>query len=224
MRNRSREQLEAMVFKPTAGGFVYRAPAPWVFGQASNYLVDDAQKSEILAIMTPDVPAWRRAAVIGAIIGVPILWVCAVTALVWALSGHDEPTAGDFVAVLLLVLVPLVAMGFAALAWNAQVQLAKLAPIIARLAPSGDAITRTDLRRGMIRATSFGSLLAVILIFSANALVDAFALGMAVAQHRLATLSTALVTFNLVVALVMIAMYAGMVLKKAKGQVRAEQG
>lgn len=223
MRNRSREQLEAMIFKPTAGGFVYRAPAPWVFGQARNYVVDDAQKSEILAIMMPDMPAWRRAAVIAALIGIPILWVFAVTALMWALSGHDEPTGRDLLALLLLVLVPLVAAAYAALAWNARMKLAKLAPLIARLTPSDDAITNTDLRRGMIRATSFGSLLAVILIFAANALVDAFALGMAVAQHW-RTLSTALVGANLIVALVMIAMYAGMALKKANGQADAARG
>ena len=123
----------------------------------------------------------------------------------------------------LLALVPLAALAFAGLAWNARLQLARLAPIIARLAPSDDAITATDLRGGMIRATSFGSLLAVVLIFAANALVDAFVLGMAVAQHW-RTLSTALIALNLVVAIAMIAMYARMALRKANAQADAARG
>ena len=76
-----------------------------VFGGGRNSRVAGAQKAEIVAIMAPDVPAWRPAAVMAALILGPILWVCAATAFVWAVSGHDEPTGGDVIAVLLLGLV-----------------------------------------------------------------------------------------------------------------------
>lgn len=41
--------MEQLSFKPVAGGFLYRAPNPWLVGRARHYLVSAAQK-EALAI------------------------------------------------------------------------------------------------------------------------------------------------------------------------------
>jgi hypothetical protein len=224
MRNRSRETIAAMLFKPTTGGFVFRAPRPWVFGRARNYRVDAAQKAEIIAVMAPEKPAWHQAALIAALILGPVLWVCGMTAFVWAVSGHDEPTGGDVVAVMLLSVVPLLAALYFALAAGAQRQLAKLAPIIARLAPSDEEVTAADLRRGMAHATPFGAMGTIILLFAASALLTAFTLGMDAAQHRLATLPAALVALNLIMSLVVIAAWASVALRKAKGMEEGAQG
>src|ERR1700691_5658264 len=60
MSNSSRDTVEAIIFKPAAGGgFVFQAPKPWLFGEARNYLVNEAQKAEILTVMAPNAPAWR---------------------------------------------------------------------------------------------------------------------------------------------------------------------
>jgi hypothetical protein len=224
MRNRGRETIEAMLFKPTTGGFVFRAPRPWVFGRARNYRVDAAQKAEIIAVMAPEKPAWHQAALVAALILGPVLWICGATAFVWAVSGHDEPTGRDVIAVMVLGVGPLPAALYFALAAGAQRQLAKLAPILARLAPSDEAITAADLRRGMARATSFRAMLTIILLFAASALLTAFTLGMDAAQHRLASLPAGLVALNFILSLVVIAVWAAMALRKAKGMEEGARG
>ena len=41
------EGMEQVAFKPSADGFIYRAPNPWLFGRGRYYLVNQAQKSEL---------------------------------------------------------------------------------------------------------------------------------------------------------------------------------
>ena len=153
MSNSSRDTIEAVVFKPAAGGgFVFQAPKPWLFGEAHHYLVNEAQKTEILTIIAPNVPAWRRNAIIGAFILCPLLWAIAIATLMWAVSDHDELTGRDAVEMIVLILIPLLLALFLAIAWTEQAKLAKLAPLIARLPPTEEQITAADKRRGMTRS------------------------------------------------------------------------
>jgi hypothetical protein len=41
--------MENALFKPVPGGYLYRAPNPWLFGAARYYVVSDAQKLELAA-------------------------------------------------------------------------------------------------------------------------------------------------------------------------------
>jgi hypothetical protein len=80
------------VFKPLPGGWVYRAPNPLVFGDTRHYLVNDAQKAQIEAIMLPRRPALLAAMLIAGM----AVWVLTVANLVGDFgSGHVYPTAGD---------------------------------------------------------------------------------------------------------------------------------
>ena len=36
-------------FKPTAGGYVFQAPSPWIFARPRYYVVSEAQKAQLLA-------------------------------------------------------------------------------------------------------------------------------------------------------------------------------
>ena len=45
-------EIEAVLFKQFGSGYVFLAPNPCVFGRSSRYLVNEAQKAEILAIIT----------------------------------------------------------------------------------------------------------------------------------------------------------------------------
>ena len=47
----NQQQIEALVFKKVAGGYVYRAPNPWLFGKGRHYLVSEAQKEKIAEIL-----------------------------------------------------------------------------------------------------------------------------------------------------------------------------
>ena len=89
-------EIEAVLFKKVEGGYVFQQPNPWLFGRSSRYLVSEAQKAALLAIIMPRRPVLRIAIIT---IGV-LLWAVAVSTAVWAFgSGHDNPTTGDFAAI-----------------------------------------------------------------------------------------------------------------------------
>jgi hypothetical protein len=217
MSNNRRDTIDAIIFKPASGGgFVFRAPKPWLFGAAHNYLVDETQKAEILALMAPNVPVWRRIAIIGAFILGPVLWAIAVALLMWAVSGHDEPTAGEVVVMIVLIAGPILLALYLAIAWAARVQLARLAPLLAGLAPTQERITAADLRRGMSRSMSFRAMLLIVALFGLTALISAFGLGMRTGQHMLFAASSVVIVLNLVISLGGAAAYAVMALRKAE--------
>jgi len=89
----NRRQIEAMLFKPVPGGFIYRAPNPWILGYANHYLVNEAQKAELLRIVVAPRPILRLATIVALV----LWWVVAMATVAWAFSGHDDPTAVDAV-------------------------------------------------------------------------------------------------------------------------------
>jgi len=132
----AQQKLEVL-FKATEGGYVFRAPNPWVVGQAKHYLVTEAQKAEIQNIM--DVPAW--------VIGVFWLAFFALcfgggTLLLYVLSGNPEPTTVDIVIMMLSgitgALLPLPLIGY----W----QLHRLNPIIRTLHPTSERISLREMK------------------------------------------------------------------------------
>ena len=56
------ERFKAAYFRPAAGGFVYRAPNPWIYGRPHHYLVSTAQREGIVAILAPRSQSWARLA------------------------------------------------------------------------------------------------------------------------------------------------------------------
>jgi len=90
------DNREALMFKKVPDGYVFRAPNPWVFGRARFYLVNEAQKAQLLAIVTARSQAVFWVALV-ALIG-------ASTAALAYGTGHDNPTVRD--AVVMLALLP----------------------------------------------------------------------------------------------------------------------
>ncbi len=99
----SAAEIEAVLFKPIGDRYVFQAPNPWVFGSKDRYLVDDAQKQELLAIVMPRRPMVRIAVIS---IGI-LLWTVAASMIVWAISPHADPSVVDAVAMFVLILVPI---------------------------------------------------------------------------------------------------------------------
>jgi hypothetical protein len=166
-----RDQIEAMCFKRSGDGYVYRASSPWVLGSPDHYFVTEAQKAEILALVTPSHPKRRLALVIIAL----VLWVGAAAALVWAFgSGQDSPTGYDFLALAGLILVPI----FLAILITAQMQRRRVAPLLAALPRTNERITRSDMRRATSAVMSFnravlmGAMCAVMSIVEVGVLVS----------------------------------------------------
>jgi hypothetical protein len=166
-------EIESVLFKRVAGGNVFQAPNPWVFGRTSRYLVSDAQKAALLAIITPRRPVLR----IALITTVIVAWAGAAGVIVWALSSHREATAVDVLAIFALVLVPIYLAWVVALRHNFR----RMRPILANAPRTQERITNRELRRAMVDAMSmkktlllaacwtFTSFMQVVILVTRNA-------------------------------------------------------
>jgi len=141
-------EIESALFKRVAGGHIFQAPNPWLFGRSSRYLVNDTQKAQLLAIITPRRPTlW--VVVLAAGIG---LWAAVASVIVWAFgSGHDQPTAYDMVAMTLLIFVPLILALMMALRRN----LRRMQPVLAGLPRTDERISHSERQQAMAAAMSF---------------------------------------------------------------------
>ena len=118
---------EATMFKAVPGGYVFRAPNPWVFGRYRFFLANETQKSELLAVVKARSPIVFWGGLIALIAG--------STALLAFGSGHDNPTLGD--AVVMLVLIPV---------WIYAAILIAIRPMALRLEPMLAGLPRTEER------------------------------------------------------------------------------
>jgi hypothetical protein len=128
---------EATMFKAVPGGYVFRAPNPWVFGRYRFFLANEAQKSELLSVVKT-----RSAAVFWIAL---IVLIGGSTALLAYGSGHDDPTLGD--AILVLALVPV--WIYAAILIAIRPMALRLEPMLAGLPRTEERITAADLRQAM---------------------------------------------------------------------------
>ena len=150
------DRIKSVMFKPVPGGWVYRAPNPWVFGDTPHYFVKEAQKAQIDAIIVPRRPVLFAAVLVAGIIA----WVAAVATIIWAFgSGHDDPSASDLVAMIVLIVFPMLA----AVPFAAWIQRRRLQPILAGLLLTDERITYADMRqRAETASTLKQSLIACI--------------------------------------------------------------
>lgn len=131
------------LFRPAEGGYVFRTPYRLGFGKVSHYLVSESEKAELTAAIAGPDPATTRAKFALAGAGAMI----AAVVLVAVLSPHKDPTIADAAAMLLLIAA--FALPVAAL-WRSR-QMRRIAPLLARLRPSDQQITRAEMRRTMFR-------------------------------------------------------------------------
>lgn len=165
----------AVLFKPTEGGYVFRAPNPWVLGPANHYFVTDAQKAQILDTMK--IPVWLA----------PVIWLVLLvllvgggTLLLYYLSGHAEPTTADSAIMIAIafvgVFLPVPLIGF----W----QLHRLKPIVQTLRPTNERISFREITEATRVATSARG-------YMRNSMLLGFAFGMMMLNVGL-NLSTAI--------------------------------
>ena len=138
------DNREALMFKKVPDGYVFRAPNPWVFGRARFYLVNEAQKAQLLAIVTARSQAVFWVALV-ALIG-------ASTAALAYGTGHDNPTVRDAVVMLALLPVWIYAAVLVSIGPTAR----RLQPLLADLPTTDQRITAGDLRAAVRKTLSFG--------------------------------------------------------------------
>ncbi len=146
-------QIEFGVFKKVEDGYVFRAPALWLFGASRYFLVNEAQKAEIMEILKLQQPA--RPVRFGLILGVFIV----ITVMAWAYFGyHDhDPGISDY----FLLIAMLFAAIFVLLQVFAWVQLYRLRPALAHLPRSEDRISFSELRATVQKSPSLKDLILI---------------------------------------------------------------
>ena len=158
-----RDAIVSAMFRPVPGGYVFRSPNQSVFGDilynwyylmgdAPHYLVNEAQKAEIVAIITPRRPILRVIVITIAL----LLWVVAAMWIVLAFGyGQANLALSDVIVFTGLILVPVVLALQIAL-WR---KLRRLQPVLVGLPRTDERITNRDFRQARANAMSFERLL-----------------------------------------------------------------
>jgi hypothetical protein len=129
-------------FKPVSGGYVYRAPNTWLFGSRRHFLVTEAQKAAIVAIVSSTVG--------------PVLWTTGATWIalsallgtafsLWTYSGGyygPIPAGISLMTSMMLSIYP-------AFVLSRQLLLRGLRPILATLPPTSERITSLEERQAI---------------------------------------------------------------------------
>jgi uncharacterized membrane protein len=171
-------EIESVLFKRVAGGHIFQAPNPWIFGRGSRYLVNDTQKAQLLAIITPRRPMLRVAVITAGI----ALWAVAVAALVWAFGADQEqPTGPEMITMALLTVVPM----FLALMLALKRNLRRMAPVLAGAPRTDERISRSEIRQAMAKTMSFRATLLVGAAWVAILLLQIYNLVMGSTRHPL---------------------------------------
>jgi hypothetical protein len=130
--------MEELTFRPVEGGFLYRAPNPWLFGRFRYYFVNAEQKATLASAHRTMMRQTFWTIVLGA-------GACG------PLAGAFMPSHSNAQQLAYLGVAALVGLAIG-LVLNALL-LHRVNPIIATLTPSSERITRRDMVG--IQATTF---------------------------------------------------------------------
>src|SRR5262245_49281150 len=152
-RNARREACKATFFRPKQGGYLYRAPNPYVFGHAKHYIVTEAQREAIIDVLVP--AATTRAARSSKALGFSVIGVfglvlpLSLLGLYLDIYGRNFPGSEYAVIVLAALLLPLLVAMFVNLFRLGTLQLTQLQPILASARQTDERITNADVRWSM---------------------------------------------------------------------------
>ncbi len=141
------EPNQAHLFKQVPEGWLFRSPNRWVFGHANHYLVTEAQKSEIEALL-PRPLNWAP----------PKLWLTFAAAIMVliglmasiAVSFPDYP----FTAAVVLIAVLLIAC-VVALHLTAAAKLRRLQSILANATKTDQHISLDEIRQSLSKSMTY---------------------------------------------------------------------
>ena len=122
--------MEELTFRPVEGGFLYRAPNPWLFGRYRHYFVNAEQKATLASAHRTMMLQLFWSIVIGAAACAPI-------------AGVFLPSQSSAQQLAYLGVAALVGLAIG-LTLNALL-LHKIRPIIATLTPSSERITQRQM-------------------------------------------------------------------------------
>jgi hypothetical protein len=133
---KSTDQVIGVLFKQVPGGYVFRAPNPKVFGRSQHYLVDEVDRGEIVAIMTPRRPMLL---LIAWIAGFVLAVGTALVSLLVLIPDHP-------VTVFVVVIAGGLLSAILALHLSASSKLRRLQPILAGASLTEQQITLAEIQ------------------------------------------------------------------------------
>jgi hypothetical protein len=205
----SRRQIDAMLFKPVPGGFIYRAPNPWIFGRADHYVVNEQQKAEVLGMLVAPRPLLRLAVIVAG----TLLWGAAMGTVGWAFSGHEDPTFGDAVIMIVMTFAAL----FLALHLALRRRLRQVQPILAAATRTTAAITSGEIRAAISKTTSFKTAVVVAAMSAFGCAAQIFGLVIRNSRHPLfSDVQSDLSLFLLVFCAIMVVRYVALAIGKVR--------
>ena len=154
------------LFRKVEGGWVFRAPNPWVFGRAQHYLANDAQRDAIYSALTPRRPALASAVVLGVLLSV-IAIVIGTGMLIYG-DADELPlvgVAGMFAAIFLLF--------YLALLVASRIRIRRLQPALAVVPTTDQRITSADMRGIITAAMPVKRLLTIAAAYALSCLASA---------------------------------------------------
>lgn len=128
---------ETLWFKQVPEGYVFGAPKPWIFGRRRFFLVDEAQKAQLLAVLTA---RSQSAALIMVILPFLAMFTASVAAIVF-IAGDGDHSLAVFSETLIAVAVSMYLALLIAAGPTRRVQ-----PLLAGLSPTDQRITIADRR------------------------------------------------------------------------------
>jgi hypothetical protein len=144
MNDRMTDVGKFVVFKPVAGGYVYRRPTAWLFGSSKHFLVTEAQKAAILAVLAA---ATRSVLWVAGLTWLALSALLATALTLWAYRSGHYVRGLDGISVLVAMMLSV----YPAFVASRQAMLRRLRPILAMLAPTNERITSRE-ERDAIRA------------------------------------------------------------------------
>jgi hypothetical protein len=205
----SRRQIDAMLFKPVPGGFIYRAPNPWIFGRADHYVVNEQQRAEVLGMLVAPRPLLRLAVIVAG----ALLWGAAMGTVGWAFSGHEDPTFGDAVVMIVMTFAAL----FLALHLALRRRLRQVQPILAAATRTTAAITSGEIRAAISKTTSFKTAVVVAAMSAFGCAAQIFSLVIRNSRHPLfSDVQSDLSLFLFVFCAIMVVRYVALAIGKVR--------
>lgn len=157
------DQIRALVFKQVAGGYLFRAPNPRVFGPTDHYLVNESQRDEILAIMTPRRPVLLLALWLGGF----FLALGAAVVLMVVYVDDDYP-----VTFFLVLTVAMLIVAIPALYLSASRKLRRLQPILAGVPLTDQRITNAEIRQAINQGLSYQQLRRAAILYAVACVIS----------------------------------------------------
>ena len=205
----SRRQIDAMLFKPVPGGFIYRAPNPWIFGRADHYIVNEQQKNELLGMLVSPRPLLRLSLIVAGL----LLWAVAMGLVGWAFSGHEDPTVGDVVIMIVMTFAAL----FLALHLALRRKLRRMQPILAVAMHTTAAITSGEISAAIIKTISFKTAIIVVAMSAFGCAAQIFSLVVRNSRHPLfSDVQSDLSVFLLILCALLMVRYLALAIGKVR--------